>query len=54
LSQAQKQPKLQDSLTKTKTKINLIPNLDYETRKIRKRTQHMPNKIQQDFIARKK
>jgi hypothetical protein len=33
MSQAQKQPRLQDFQTKMKTKASLIPNLDYETKK---------------------
>jgi hypothetical protein len=39
-------------LIKMKTKVGLILNLDYETKKTR--TQHVQNKIQPDFIAKKK
>ncbi len=53
MPQAQKQPKLQYSLTNTRTKAGLIPNPNYETKKTRKKTKHAPNKIQQDFITRK-
>ncbi len=44
LSQAQKQPRLQDFLTQTRTRACLIPNPDYERKKTRKKTQHMQNK----------
>jgi len=38
LSWAQKQPRLQDFLTKTKTKVGLVPNPNHETRKTRIKT----------------
>jgi phenylalanyl-tRNA synthetase alpha subunit len=53
LSQAQKQPQLQDFLTKMKTKANIVPNLNHKTRKIRKKTQQAQTRIQQDFICKK-
>jgi len=44
LSQARKQPRLQDFLTQIRTKACLIPNPDYETKKTRIKTQHVQNK----------
>jgi hypothetical protein len=50
---AQKQPRLQDFLTKMRTRASLIPNLDYE---IRKKKEHITceTKIQQGFITKNK
>jgi len=45
MSWAQKQPKLQDFITKMRTRAFLIPNSNHETRKSR---------IQQGFITKKK
>jgi hypothetical protein len=53
LSQAQKKPKLQDSLTKTRTKASLIPNPNYETRKTKKMTQ-VPKKNPTRFYCKEK
>jgi len=44
LSQARKQPRLQDFLTQIRTKACLIPNPDYETKKTKIKTQHVQNK----------
>jgi hypothetical protein len=41
-------------LTKTKKKVNLIPNPNHETRKTRTITQQVKTKIQQDFIPKHK
>jgi hypothetical protein len=38
VSWTRKQQRLQDFLTKTKTKANIVPNLDHETRKTRTKT----------------
>jgi hypothetical protein len=54
LSQAQKQPSLKDFVTKIRTNAGLVPNLDYETRKIRIRIKHMQNKNLKRFYCNKK
>jgi hypothetical protein len=54
MSQTQKQPRLHDFITKTKTKVEIIPNLDHEINKIRTITLQVLTKIQKYFIAKKK
>jgi len=49
MSWAQKQPRLQDFLNKTKTKAGVIINPNHETRKTRTRTQHMQTKNSTKF-----
>ncbi len=44
LSQVWKQPRLQDFLTQTKIRACLIPNLDYEKKETKTKTQHVQNK----------
>jgi hypothetical protein len=51
MSQARKQPRLQDFLTKTKTRARLIINPNHETRKTT--TQHMQNKNSTRFYYNK-
>ncbi len=53
MSRAQKQPRLQDFLTKIKTRACLIINPNHERRKIRTRTQHMQNKNSTRFYYNK-
>ncbi len=46
LSQTQKQPRLEDFLTQTRTRASLIPNPYYETKKTKTKTKtrHVQNK----------
>jgi len=54
VSQTWKQPSLHDFLTKTKTKVGLVPNLNCETRKTKKEHNKCKTRFQQDFITRRK
>jgi hypothetical protein len=53
MSKAQKQPNLQYFLTKTKTKVGLVPNLGCETRKTSTRTRYVQNKNSTIFCCKK-
>ncbi len=44
MSQAWKQPRLHDFLTKIWSNVSLVPHSNHETRKIRTKTWDMPNK----------
>jgi hypothetical protein len=54
VSQAWKQPKLWDFLTKTNTRVGLIPNQDREIRKIRTKTWQVQNNNSTGFYYKNK